>query len=237
MAGTMTKAESHRALRGSCQLLVLSLIIMPSVAGCPESTTEDPPRCPDPEADGGVAVDDYCPTFASILADGYVGCCGETDVEQYRARIEAECEAGEISSIRGGFSCLDGPVARRCLDAWRASLASCQYDDDLDNACRFQWYGQAGPGEPCRDVWHCQRGLGCQIEGTSGICIELPGEGESCGESTVCQPGGFYCSYDDWICHSRVGLGEPCERSDMCEIGVCTEGGSCEGVPWFRCEE
>lgn len=203
------------------------------LVGC-SSSNPSGDRCPDPAADGGIAVDDYCPTFADILAEGLASCCEIDDVEPYRARVLGECEAGEISSIRAGISCLDGPIARRCLDAWRDDLADCVYDSDLDSACRFQWYGFAEAGESCRDVWHCRPGLACLLRGTEGTCVELPGEGESCGVSTACRPEGLYCSYEDWLCHRKPAIGDRCERSGICEVGVC-QGGTCQEISWFRC--
>jgi len=218
---------------------LIGLILAAAVAAaCPSSSTGPPDAspdagaiCPDPAADGGIAVDDYCPTFAEVLCTGYRQCCDIGDIEACRARVAAECEAGEISSIRAGQSCLDGPVARRCLDAWAAAFEDCLYDDDIGGACRFQWYGNAVAGESCRDVWHCERGLGCLLDGTSGTCIELPGEDESCAESTACRPGGLYCSYIDWTCHREPGLGDECERDGICAAGAC-EDGRCQEVPW-----
>lgn len=212
----------------------VSLLIL---ASCTKTTTPadggvpDADFCPDPDVEGGIAIDDFCPEYAQILCTGYQGCCEIDDITNCLNRVAAECEAGEISSIRAGFSCLDGPIARRCLDTMQEAFSDCLYNDYLGRACRYQWYGHAIAGEHCRDVWHCERGLGCVLDGTDGTCIELPGEDDSCGETGVCRPGGLYCSYIDWICHPDPELGEDCEREGICAAGACVEG-VCQEVPW-----
>jgi hypothetical protein len=212
-----------------CGLAVAAIATGLCAAACPGSTP-DPDSCPAP-GEHGVAVDDYCPELARTLCDGYAACCGLDDVAACEARVEAECEAGEISSIRAGSACLDPTVARECLDAWRDALADCSANEPLGEACRFQWYGHAGPGEPCRDVWWCTPGLGCRLDGTVGTCIELPDVGESCAETAACAPGGLFCSFVDWTCHREPGLDEPCERPGTCAAGACVEG-TCQPVPW-----
>lgn len=211
--------------------LVLCFFIAFVSSGCSEATkTEGCPATPP----GGVSPDDYCSEFAEILCRGYDDCCGLPDVDGCIERIFDECEAGEISSIQAGQACLDGTVARQCLDAYRQAFEDCEYNDSLDDACRYQWYGLNTVGEPCRDIWWCERGLGCQLEGTAGVCVELPGLDEYCGDTAVCRPGGYYCSYEDWTCHARPVLGEPCEREDvenLCAVGVCFEG-ICQSTSW-----
>lgn len=208
-----------------------SLFVACSLAvGCSSSTPENG-RCP-ATPPGGVAVDDYCAEFAQILCEGYHSCCEIEDLEGCIDRVFDECEAGEISSIRAGNSCLDGAVARGCLDAWDASFDDCLRNEDIGEACRYQWYGHAEVGEPCRAVWWCQRGLSCQLEGTSGICIQLPAEGESCAETASCAPGGLFCSYEDWTCHQEPDIGEPCEREGTCAVGHCAADGLCQPTPW-----
>lgn len=200
------------------------LAILLAASGCSRSTPSTEPDA------GGIAVDDYCPTQAEVLCDGWQRCC---DLEDYDGCVEwmlHECESGEISSVRAGESTLDGVVAERCLEAYSRSFDDCTRNEDISAACRYRWYGDGAPGEPCRDVWHCQRGLGCVLSGTDGTCIEVPGASESCEATGVCQ-GGSYCSYADWICHPEPGLGEPCEREETCAAGACVEG-TCQAVPW-----
>ncbi len=180
--------------------------------------------------DGGITIDTFCPTFARTLCEGYSSCC-EIEVDACIDRYEAECEAGEISSIRAGHATLDTAVARQCLDMYEQAFENCLYDDDFSSACRYQWYGFNGPGESCRDVWYCERGLGCNLDGVDGVCVELPDEGESCEETANCSPGGLYCSYEDWMCHREPQIGEPCERERICSAGVCLDG-TCQAVPW-----
>lgn len=191
------------------------------VASCSDSTPHDE----------GVTVDEYCPAFASILCEGYQTCCSLPDLEGCIADIQAECEAGEVSSIRAGFSTLDGVVAERCLEAYRAAFDNCLYDEPIGDACRYIWYGFAGPGGACRDVWYCERGLGCNDPGPNGTCVELPGEGESCSETAACAPGGLYCSFEDWTCHPEPELGEACERTGICAAGSCIDG-TCQARSW-----
>ena len=56
-----------------------------------------------------------------------------------------ECEAGEVSSIRGGNSCLDPVVAKQCLDARREAFADCQF---RPRRGRIQGGGQIGEVRP-----------------------------------------------------------------------------------------
>ena len=206
----------------------LALLLALPATGCTTSTPSDPDAGTDA---GGLTVDEYCPTQAEVYCSGWESCCGlSSSYDECVAWMLDECEAGEISSVRAGHSHLDGEVAERCLDAYARSFDDCMRDDDLESACRYRWYGDAAAGEPCRDVWHCQRGLGCVLEGTSGTCIELPASEESCEETGVCEPGS-YCSYEDWTCHDDPGLDEPCEREGICAAGRCTDG-TCQAEPW-----
>jgi hypothetical protein len=182
----------------------------------------------DADRDAGLSVDEYCDAQARVLCDGYQACC---DLESYDRCIEIlveECEAGEISSVRAGEATLDGVVAERCLDAYARAYEDCVWNEDVGVACRYRWYGDAAEGEACRDVWHCRPGLGCALDGTSGTCVDLPGDGESCEAHGACEPG-FYCSYEDWLCHEEPGLGETCERPGICAAGECL-GTTCAPV-------
>lgn len=199
----------------------LSVLIM---FGCPSAT---------PPGDPLITTENYCTNFVATLRAGYEQCCSmsEDEVNARLEFIEADCEAGEISSVRAGHSTLDSEIAQRCFDAYEQDFEDCIYDSALGAACRYRWYGFNGPGEDCRDVWYCERGLGCVGEFPDGTCTELPVEGESCGETAECAPGGLYCSYEDWTCHREPALGEACERDEICSAGSCVDG-SCEPVPF-----
>jgi hypothetical protein len=204
----------------AARLVAAPLLCGALLASCSESTPS-----------GGIGVDEWCPAFAATLCEGYETCCAIPDPQGCIDQVQAECEAGEVSSIRAGFSTLDGMVAEVCLEAYRASFEDCMYDDAIGAACRYIWYGFNGPGEECRDVWYCERGLGCQGDGVEGTCVEFPLEGESCGETGECAPGGLYCSFVDWTCHREPALGETCERAGICAAGGCVDG-TCQAVSW-----
>jgi len=223
MNGRTRAPMCERPTRG---VFVAVLTVALFVSACSDAT---------PHHDAGITVDTYCDAFSGALREGYEACCDypADALDEYIEFVRQDCENGEISSVRAGNSVLDSEVAEACIEAYRRDFEDCIHDVPLGAECRYRWYGFAGEGESCRDVWYCERGLGCVGTPPDGVCTVLPVDGESCGETAECAPGGIYCSFEDWTCHQDPNIGEPCEREGICTAGECIDG-TCQAYSFCR---
>ncbi len=226
-------------------LLAASALVIASActhkpAAAPRSADTQDTGTPDVDTggtDSGVAIADFCRVVATATCDAVAGCrCAmEGSVTSCAAAQQALCERALEASFAGvalGVLRYDAARARRCLDDYRSSFASCANPGRTPSApsCGRMFVDTTALGGNCPTLGEghaCASGAGV-CDPSTLRCVALPVAdaacvGGLCAEGLVC---------DDGMCRApgathRVTEGLACGRHADCTLGLACVRGLC----------
>lgn len=182
-------------------------------------------------ADPGSIEDDYCAPLATFICGQAEACdCGsilpdgELDVRACTTAYTAKCleaYAQIVQAVDSGAAAVDGPKASACVDLLAASTPDCERPRGTIplGLCDAWFYADTPLGDPCTFPL-CGGGAGYCV---MGICVERPGEDESCG-GYECLPG-LLCIAGG--CVPPAGAGDTCTMDDACAPPLRCIDGEC----------
>lgn len=177
-------------------------------------------------------------TFSPVLCPVLKGSGGLAN-ECYQTALGDTCQAG--------LTCLEGV----CIETPTLPVPSgqqCYYGYVPCAAGTYCDWHPSGDGMICQDLpvageacnpndqYLCgpqSEDLICDID--SSTCIPSPGEGESCEEYTLCQPGLYCDGGKGFTCQPRQELGEGCGGDPVCPVDASCVNSICTADPAAVC--
>jgi hypothetical protein len=175
------------------------------------------------EAAGLIYEPECMAYYLSAYAD--IGCMTVTELladPEYGAGAGSSCKvwSGTATAGEACISFYETVYADSCAQGLFCTGDVCT---NLTNPDRKQL------GETCDPQSEvCEEGTICSNSPDTPdvfVCEDLPGEGESCMESFICEEG-FGCDTTDFICKGPVGPGEACDGFGI----ICQDGFYCDDV-------
>ena len=157
--------------------------------------------------DPGTCVDPCNPTPLGERCWFGTTICGPGRVCDFDEEICVELKGlGEPCSLK---ECADGFV--------------CDFVEEGELACVVP----PALGASCETA-ECSPEHECIFVDGSRTCRTIPGEGEPCEVRCV---GDLWCDYKTKICMRWRELGDPCDESMICAVGLTCDGGTCKSAP------
>lgn len=184
-----------------------------------------------------IAIDNLAAAYAEATCAKIFACCnmaeemqlgmflGFTDqascVTSFKADLDEEIVEAKVDINEGDIT-YNGESAADCVS--QIEDASCTDTFLGAESCRRIFRGKLANGTACADDELCSSGYCEPTSDTTGVCKNIPGEGDMC--QGVCS-GDLTCSESTGTCVDRKPNGQACMFGDECQSGNCNEMDVC----------
>lgn len=203
---------------------ILLLVAAGALAGC--------------GSDAPSSVDAFIHQIAVQQCAWEFRCCTDSEIQQQDGRkfstqdgcvpyhelaLEDELYVNRLAAKQGRLK-LDHDKAQACEAAMMMQACNPKPGQPAhmpsmgDDPCKDVFVGATPAGQPCQLAIECEQGSHCvtdQLTPGSGVCVPYQHEGDICNDDSDCDPmvKQLYCAKQDYKCHVRAHVGEPCAYS------------------------
>ena len=184
-------------------------------------------------SDEGLSQAEYPEKMAKVGCAHEFACCSPAERSTSQYKSEAECItyvkkiAGLIAIVPDENWSKTG--AAEMLARLEGINDGCKRSVPDSELQRGVFKSTKNPGDQCKHSWECPS-LICR----SGVCANLPKNGESCDSTGGCE-GGLYCPFPASKCAPLLADGAKCFEDGDCKSNSCGAG-ECVTTQTYKCD-